>query len=272
MNRTPVVLIHGAWFHRSSWERWAERFTGHGYAVHVPGWPGEAGSAAEERSHPGRNRDLGLEALLTHYEQFVRSLGSPPVLIGHALGGLMVQHLFSLRLGRAAVALAPWPGDGADAREIRSRLWPLVPVDSGDQERSVQLSRADFRHMVANTVGEEEAAQLYARHVVPASRRLLADLGFEHDGERGPSRPTRIVVDTADTKRGPLLLISGQEDQVIPDAVTRAGYKSYGDSTAITELKQFADRGHSLVIDCGWRAVADHVLAWLAGHEVKAPR
>src|SRR2546423_59932 len=154
VNRTPVVLIHGAWLHKSSWESWAERFASSGFAVHVPGWPGEAASA-----------------------------------------------------------------------------------------------------------------RLSDRHVVRAPPRLLAALGFGPDAPRGPAQ---IVVDTVTAARGPLLFVSGQEDRVIPDAVTRAAYKAYGDSAAVTDLKQFADRGHSLVIDSGWRTVAGYVLAWLAANGVEA--
>jgi non-heme chloroperoxidase len=253
VNRTPVVLVHGAWFHRSSWEGWAERFTSYGFAVHVPGWPREAVSAAEDRRHPGPHRDLGLATLIEHYELFVRSLDNRPVLIGHSLGGLLVQHLLSIGLGRAAVALAPWPAH-----------------DSADYEGSAQLSWPYFRHSVANTVGEDEAAQLFERHVVHAPHRLLADLGSGRGGEPADAfRPARILVDTSDAARGPLLLISGQEDRVITDAVTRAAYKAYGDSAAVTDLKQFADRGHSLVIDNGWRAVADYVLVWLAANGIR---
>ena len=46
--------------------------------------------------------------------------------------------------------------------------------------------------------------------------------------------------------------------------MTRSAYKLYGDSSAVTELKQFPDRGHSLVVDHGWRTVAEYVLRWLS--------
>ena len=49
----------------------------------------------------------------------------------------------------------------------------------------------------------------------------------------------------------------------MPDVVTRSTLKQYRKSTAVTELKQFEGRGHSLTIDHGWRDVADAVLAWL---------
>ena len=52
-------------------------------------------------------------------------------------------------------------------------------------------------------------------------------------------------------------------EHTVPDVVTRSTFKQYRDSTAVTELKQFEGRGHSLTIDGGWREVADAVLAWL---------
>ncbi|MFI6850333.1 hypothetical protein OG535_39770 [Kitasatospora sp. NBC_00085] len=38
----------------------------------------------------------------------------------------------------------------------------------------------------------------------------------------------------------------------------------------MTDLKQFAGRGHSRVFDSGWRSVADHALTWLAANGVVA--
>jgi hypothetical protein len=49
----------------------------------------------------------------------------------------------------------------------------------------------------------------------------------------------------------------------VPDVVTRSTLKRYRDSTAVTELKQFEGRGHSLTIDNGWKDVASAVLDWL---------
>src|SRR5436305_1464172 len=65
------------------------------------------------------------------------------------------------------------------------------------------------------------------------------------------------AVDTRNARRGPLLLVSGGKDHTVPDSVTRSTFKQYRHSSAVTELKQFPDRGHSLIIDNGWREVAD---------------
>ena len=56
----------------------------------------------------------------------------------------------------------------------------------------------------------------------------------------------------------------GGRDHTVPEAITKATVKQYRHSSAVTELEEFADRGHSLTIDSGWREVADTCLAWLA--------
>lgn len=55
----------------------------------------------------------------------------------------------------------------------------------------------------------------------------------------------------------------GGKDHTVPAAITKSTLKQYRDSTAVTDLVEFADRGHSLTIDSDWRTVADECLSWL---------
>ncbi|PWI15270.1 alpha/beta hydrolase [Streptomyces sp. Act143] len=273
MNRTPVVFIHGAWLHALSWESWAERFASRGFLAFTPGWPGEPLTVGEMRRSSEGLTDVGLDLLTDHYAKIVDSFDIAPVIIGHSVGGLIAQHLIGANIGQAAVAIAPAPVNDIVLPAPPTGLWIPGHADGDAPPASgtlafdplVSLSAEQFHRFVANTVTEEESARLYDRYVVPMPRRLLADLGCA-DSPRSP----RAVADVGNADRGPLLLISGQEDLLVPDAATRAAYKQYGDSMAVTDLKQFADRAHSLIIDNGWRFVADYVLGWLDEHGLRA--
>ncbi|WP_406335057.1 hypothetical protein [Streptomyces sp. NBC_00203] len=52
-------------------------------------------------------------------------------------------------------------------------------------------------------------------------------------------------------------MISGQAGHTVPDVLTRSANKLYGDSSAVTRLKQFPDRGHSPVVDHGRQTAAE---------------
>jgi hypothetical protein len=75
-------------------------------------------------------------------------------------------------------------------------------------------------------------------------------------------------VHTDNSDRGPLLLIMGGHDHTVPEAITKSTLKQYRDSTAVTDLVEFADRGHSLTIDFGWQSVAESCLSWLDAQEL----
>ena len=124
--------------------------------------------------------------------------------------------------------------------------------------KAVSLTEKEFRFGFGNALSEEESGELFAQWTIPPRPARCSR----------PRRPTsrsthEAKVDTGNQTRGPLLLISGAEDHTVPDVVTRSTLKQYRHSTAVTELKQFEHRGHSLTIDSGWKEVADATLGWL---------
>jgi pimeloyl-ACP methyl ester carboxylesterase len=63
--------------------------------------------------------------------------------------------------------------------------------------------------------------------------------------------------------RGPLLLISGEEDHTVPPAIVSASYKNQKRNEGVTEIASIPSRGHALTLDSGWREVCDVSLAFV---------
>ena len=90
-----IVLIHGLWMNPRSWENFRSFYEAQGLRVLAPAWPRMACSVETLRSNPKPLAGLGLHEVADHYERIVRMLPSPPILIGHSMGGLIVQILDS---------------------------------------------------------------------------------------------------------------------------------------------------------------------------------
>ncbi len=255
----PVVFIHGLWLHATSWQPWLELFAASGYAPTAPGWPHEPPTVAEARENADAVANLSIDEVTDHYAGIISGLDEPPVIIGHSFGGLFAEKLLGQGLGAAAVAIDP--------AQIKGVLpLPLAQLRSGfpalgnpaNLHRSVSLTQKEFRFAFGNAVSEEESEELHDRWTIPSPARPLFQAAAANFVMHSQAK-----VDTANSERGPLLLISGTADHTVPDVVTRSTLKQYRDSTAVTELKQFEGRGHSLTIDSGWREVAEAILAWL---------
>ena len=112
MNVTTIVLINGLWMTALSWEHWARHYRDKGYSVIAANWPGMEGDIEQLRRDPSSFATLGLSDVVDHYEQIIRELESPPLIIGYGFGGLVTQILLDRGWGAAGVAIASAPVKG----------------------------------------------------------------------------------------------------------------------------------------------------------------
>ncbi|MEO7783632.1 MAG: alpha/beta hydrolase [Terracoccus sp.] len=258
----PVVFIHGLWLHSTSWGPWLEHFRRAGYDASAPGWPGVPDTVIEARAHPELIADHGIDDVVKHYTAALASLPAAPILVGHSFGGMIAEKLLGLDLAAAAVAI--------DAAQIKgvlplplSALHSTLPVfrNPANKHRAVSLTPEQFRYGFGNAVPPEESDQLHETWAIPAPGRPLFEAAAANFALHSPA-----AVNTHNDHRGPLLLVMGGQDRTVPEAITTATLKQYRHSSAVTELLEFEDRGHSLTIDHGWTEVADAVLVWLDKH------
>jgi pimeloyl-ACP methyl ester carboxylesterase len=257
--RTPVVFIHGLWLHATSWAPWLELFTQAGYDPIAPGWPNEPDTVEQARQQPDLVANTSIDDIAAHYAKIIASLDASPVLIGHSFGGLIAEKLLGQGTGAAAVAIDPAQIKGVlplPLAQLRSALPALG--NPANLHKSVSLTAKEFRFGFGNELTEEESGELFSKWAIPGPARPLFQAAAANF-----SLHSQAKVDTGNQTRGPLLLISGTEDHTVPDVTTHSTLKQYRHSTAVTELKEFEHRGHSLTIDSGWKEVADAVLQWL---------
>jgi pimeloyl-ACP methyl ester carboxylesterase len=257
--RTPAVFIHGLWLHATSWHPWLDLFRDAGYDPIAPGWPGEPATVEEAREQPERVANIGIDDAVDHFAKIIAGLGANPVIIGHSFGGLIAEKLLGEGIGAAAVAIDPAQIKGVlplPLAQLRAGLPALG--NPANLHRSVSLTQKEFRFGFGNALTEDESNALFEKWAIPSPARPLFQAAAANFALHSQAK-----VNTGNDTRGPLLLISGTQDHTVPDVVTRSTLKQYRDSTAVTELKQFEGRGHSLTVDSGWPAVADAVLQWL---------
>lgn len=258
-SKPPVIFIHGLWLHSSSWQPWRDIFEARGYPTSAPGWPGDAPTVAESRSNPDAIAGHGIDSVADHFADIIEGLDEKPILIGHSFGGMIVEKLLGDGYGLAGI--------GIDAAQIKgvlplplSSLRSTLPVfkNPGNKEKAVSLTSKEFHYAFGNTLTEEESDELFERWTIPAPGKPLFEAASANFSSNSPAK-----VNTDNESRGPLLLIMGGRDHTVPEAITKATVKQYRNSSAETDLIEFADRGHSLTIDNGWRDVADACLNWL---------
>jgi len=255
----PIVFVHGLWLHAESWTPWLEFFRRNGYVAVAASWPGDAATTEATRRNPGAVAGHGVAEIAQHIATQLRDLGRKPILIGHSFGGLLVQNLLGRNLAAAAIAIDPAPIKGVAELPL-SALKAVFPVLANpfNFKRAISLTEPQFRFGFANAVAATEARELYERYAMPAPARPLFQAATALFNPRAATR-----VDVANAQRGPLLLIAGTSDNTVPPVLVRSTLKRYGASPAVTELKEFAGRGHSLVIDSSWQELAEYSLHWL---------
>ena len=124
--------------------------------------------------------------------------------------------------------------------------------------RAVPLTYDQFRYAFANAVDEDEAKELYNAYSVPGSGVPVFQAAAANLNPW-----TEVKVKSKAEDRGPMLIISADQDHTVPWAIAKASYKKARKNAAVTEIVKMEGRGHSLTIDHGWAEVAQTALAFV---------
>lgn len=254
MSQPTIVFITGAFVHHSCWNEWKAFFESKGYQTMAPPWP-HKGASAEALRNSQPNKDLAtnrLPAITDHYDHLVRQLPEKPILIGHSIGGLIVQLLLQRGLGSAGVAIHSVPPQGIFTFQfsfLKAGWGPLGFFTSAKQ--SFLMSFKQWKYAFTNGMDCDAQKDAYYKFAIPESKLIVRDT---------ITKAARI---NFENPHAPLLLTSGSDDHTIPASLNYSNYLKYKKSNSITDYARFQGRNHFVLGQSSWKEDAEYILNWI---------
>lgn len=240
---TPLLFVHGAWHGAWCWqEHFLPYFASQGYPSIALSLRGHGKSAGREKL-----RWTKLADYVEDLAAVARQLDQPPVLIGHSMGGMVVQHYLKRYNASGVVLMASVPPRGALGATVRFALrhpWIYAKVCLSLSLYPIVGTPALVREAFFSNRLSQMKVERYARQLQDEAFRAYLDLIF--------SLPRLKKV------RTPFLVLGAAEDTSISPAEIKATAEPYQAQSRI-----FEEMGHDLMLDHGWQHVADRLLQWL---------
>jgi len=241
---TPLLFVHGAWHAAWCWDvHFLDYFAQHGYAAHALSLRGHGGSEGRDNLRWTRIADY-----VEDVAQAALQLPSPPVLIGHSMGGFIVQKYLEDHSAPAAVLLASVPPEGALAILLRTaRLHPLLFATANLTFSLLPLMatpRLAREFLFSKDLPDDEAQSYWKRLQDESYLAWLDMLAFDLP-KPGKAKP-------------PLLVLGGTNDINLKPREIKATARAY---TARYEMIE--DVAHDMMLDTRWQAVAERIHIWL---------
>jgi pimeloyl-ACP methyl ester carboxylesterase len=241
----PLLFVHGAWHAAWCWdENFLSFFADKGYRAVALSFRGHGNSPSNKPL-----RRLSVSDFVKDVRSVADTFPAPPVIIGHSMGGLIVQKYLESHDAPAAVLMTSIPPRGNLGNALRwMRRHPSHFVKMTVTGKALpyinapQLARERF---FSPHTPEADVCKYAARLQEDSSR-----IGIDGLLLRLP-RPKRVTV--------PLLVLGAEEDGAHTREEILATARAYG-----TEAEFFPDMGHNMMLEPGWAAVAERIDAWLS--------
>ena len=257
--RRDILLISGSFLSIDIWDHWKEYFEFQGYNVIAPPWPNKSGSAVALREkHPDNNPKLALltlAELVEYYAEIVEKMEQKPILIGHSMGGLITQILVNRELALAGVAIHSFPPQGLIPLELsfyRAGTKSLGVFTS--VKKTYLMSFSDFQYAFVNEMSFDEQQEAYQKYAIPESKTVC----------RGAM--TMVATVNFAKKLAPLLLTSGNIDNIIPSSLNKRNFLRYKDKGSVVEYKEFCNHNHFILGQAEWKEEAEFIAKWLSNN------
>lgn len=241
----PLVFVHGGYIHGGCWDlNFLPHFSDLGYHCHAIDLSGHGKSEGRE--------DLDSYDI-NHYAadvaQVVAGLESPPVLIGHSMGALVVQRYLERGTAAAVVMMAPVPTTGLSACSIQ-----LNQKQPDFLREAAYAVRGKYTENTVRVMREVYFSPDVTHEQFASFKPLVQDESTTAIAEmmalawRPPSRRPKI----------PALVMGGELDAVFPANMLHFTATGWNAETCVIPRA-----GHMMMMEPQWTAAASRIDNWI---------
>jgi pimeloyl-ACP methyl ester carboxylesterase len=248
----PLLFVHGGEHAAWCWdEHFLDFFAARGFRAVALSLRGHGMSS---NSKPPR------ACSIADYVQDVYSvadkLSQTPVVIGHSLGGFVVQKYLESHTAPAGVLVASTPPQGAAAAVLRT-----VGVLLRKTARHPSLTAKAFatgESLPGFNELERVRTMFFSTHTPEPWVARYAERPQSEQGGRAALDMVLLNLPRPRRVSTPLLVLGAQCDRSVTPQEVRATARAYH-----TRAEIFPDMGHDMMLEPGWVAVAERIDTWL---------
>ena len=202
-----------------------------------------------------------IAKIVDHYDQFIRALDEPPIIIGHSFGGLFMQLLVDRGLGVAGVGVS-----AAQPRGVPKLPLTHDQVGLTDPAQPAQPTQGRGIHARGLPLHDDEHPVARGVHALLRALRHSGRRTHPVRGGRGPAEPEdarQRSTSREPTARRCCSSPTGATTSYRPRSPRRSPTSTTAKSTALVDYVEYPDRPHFPGVP-GWEEVADNALAGLS--------
>lgn len=248
----PILFVHGAWHGAWCWEdNFLDYFASLGFACYAVNLRGRGASRGA--------RDVRF-CRIRHFVEDVRDavaeIGADPILVGHSLGGFVVQKYLEQASAPLGVLMASIPPDGAGRmlkRLMKSQPLDLLVANLIFSLRPLfstpaKVRKSLFTPSTPDDIVNRCAARLQNDTIIGFLDYLFRDL---------------VDVSKINSK---MLVVGAADDAMIDAGDVQVTGRAYG-----VEPVMVPQIGHDLMINSNWRQAAEAVAKGIDKHLLANP-
>ena len=241
---TPLLFVHGMLHGAWCWDvHFLDYFAQQGFTAHAVNLRGHGGSEGREKLRWTRLADY-----VDDVGSAVRQLPGPPILIGHSMGGFIIQKYLEDHDVPGAVLLSSPPPAGL--------LGALVRIAT---RRPLVFARVNLTFSLLPVIATPELArEAFLSAEVPDEQ--LRDYWKQMQDESYMALVDMVALDLPKPAKvkTPLLVLGAARDRMLEPAEIEATGRAYH-----TQAEIIPGVAHSSMLEPRWRTVAERILVWL---------